>query len=1032
MLLVFLRCTEVVQASTYFPCTTASDCPGTCYFKAERPICGIEVIDGYLARICVCVANECSSDQDCRNHKSCETGYSAICSTTSHQCLCLHTCAGDSDCNRYTCSQGGNMQCSPVYGATKTCACEAACASNADCNAHPCLTGSTAVCVGSRCECQSICQTDSDCFSKVTCDAGTIPRCSATNNNTCQCEAQCVSDSACSHHICGSLFHPKCVQSMCTCEHNPVNGGWSRWGAWNGCSSSCGTGVHIRHRSCNNPVPSNGGADCVGNAAESGQCKTSDCPVDGGWSVWSAWNFCSASCGSGFQIRQRTCTKPKPAHGGSRCPGMTHMTQPCIIQNCTVNGGWSEWSSWGQCSATCGQGVHIRSRTCTQPKPTGGGQTCVGNDHVSQSCSQTACPTDGDWSQWTGWNSCSVTCGAGQESRTRSCTHPAPSAGGKSCSGDPKETQACILHPCSRSCADVSDQCALLKDVFCAPGNVDGQNVCPQTCGVCPVDGAWGAWMGWSVCTVSCGGGTRVRFRNCDNPAPAHSGLTCSGSAQEAADCNAQQCRVDGSWTPWGAWTTCSITCDQGMHVRFRSCSNPSPASGGSDCIGQSHSVESCTLTSCPVNGGWSSWTDWSACSATCSVGIETRSRNCSNPMPLYGGKPCDGNITETRACNQSLCPYVCRDVSPDCGSFKNMFCSPDHPTGQQLCPVTCGTCKVDGNWTQWSVWSACSASCGNGTRNRSRQCADPAPAHGGRDCDGARTETQDCALISCPVDGAWSDWTGWSPCSLTCGAGVQTRVRHCDNPAPSHAGLFCPGDPFQVQPCTQQGCPVNGSWSGWSDWSLCSVTCDSGVITRTRSCTHPSPVFGGQNCSGEDTDTQPCNRTTCPSACQDHDSSCSILAKYLCLPENPQGQLMCPMTCGTCKVDGGWGSWGTWGACSATCGDLSVRKRVRNCDNPVPQYGGKNCQGHPYDLGMCNVTACPQGKPCPTCDENLTCSWDKFCSDMETCMVRSYKGYNFTVHCSKKEDCSFESSVLSAEIFCCDDRACLQQILGT
>ena len=57
----------------------------------------------------------------------------------------------------------------------------------------------------------------------------------------------------------------------------------------------------------------------------------------------------------------------------------------------------------------------------------------------------------------------------------------------------------------------------------------------------------------------------------------------------------------------------------------------------------------------------------------------------------------------------------------------------------------------------------------------------------------------------------------------------------------------------------------VNGSWSGWSDWSLCSVTCGSGVITRTRDCTHPSPLFGGQNCSGEDTETQPCNRTTCP-----------------------------------------------------------------------------------------------------------------------------------------------------------------------
>lgn len=43
-------------------------------------------------------------------------------------------------------------------------------------------------------------------------------------------------------------------------------------------------------------------------------------------------------------------------------------------------------------------------------------------------------------------------------------------------------------------------------------------------------------------------------------------------------------------------------------------------------------------------------------------------------------------------------------------------------------------------------------------------------------------------------VDGDWSPWSQWSMCSRTCGTGVQFRQRKCDNP-PYVACLFfiCP-----------------------------------------------------------------------------------------------------------------------------------------------------------------------------------------------------------------------------------------------
>ena len=63
------------------------------------------------------------------------------------------------------------------------------------------------------------------------------------------------------------------------------------------------------------------------------------------------------------------------------------------------------------------------------------------------------------------------------------------------------------------------------------------------------------------------------------------------------------------------------------------------------------------------VNGQWSSWTNWTECSATCDNGTKTRNRNCTSPPPSYGGVDCsdrpppDNQTHETINCVVRLCP---------------------------------------------------------------------------------------------------------------------------------------------------------------------------------------------------------------------------------------------------------------------------------------------------------------------------------------------------------------------------------------
>lgn len=59
----------------------------------------------------------------------------------------------------------------------------------------------------------------------------------------------------------------------------------------------------------------------------------------------------------------------------------------------------------------------------------------------------TTSTVDGNWGAWT-FGPCSVTCGYGSRTKTRSCDNPAPAHGGKDCSGKDSDTESCLDQYC--------------------------------------------------------------------------------------------------------------------------------------------------------------------------------------------------------------------------------------------------------------------------------------------------------------------------------------------------------------------------------------------------------------------------------------------------------------------------------------------------------------------------------------------------------------------------------------------------------
>ncbi|XP_054619596.1 adhesion G protein-coupled receptor B2 isoform X9 [Dunckerocampus dactyliophorus] len=237
---------------------------------------------------------------------------------------------------------------------------------------------------------------------------------------------------------------------------------------------------------------------------------------------------------------------------------------------------------------------------------------------------QTGDPAAEEWSQW---SVCSLTCGHGWQVRTRSCVS---SPYGTLCSGALRETRMC-----------------------------NNTASCPGEPGIISsVHGLWDEWSSWSLCSVTCGRGSRTRTRKCVNEGGA---VPCGWPETQTKLCNIAVCPVEGKWLEWGPWSRCSVSCNMGTQQRQRRCS--ASVHGWAECKGPHQESRECTNPSCTGGGNWGSWSHWSACSKTCDSGWQRRSRVCEGNGAQ--GYPCEGSAEEVRSCNEKKCPApheICKD----------------------------------------------------------------------------------------------------------------------------------------------------------------------------------------------------------------------------------------------------------------------------------------------------------------------------------------------------------------------------------
>lgn len=120
------------------------------------------------------------------------------------------------------------------------------------------------------------------------------------------------------------------------------------------------------------------------------------------------------------------------------------------------DGTWAAWSSWSECSVSCGGGAIRRERMCIPPHH--GGADCPDSYGIfvkpdgglamaeQEACNEQPCPVGGVWNTWEEWSICGAMCGDGTRVRHRMCV--LPMGGGQDCVGDETEESHCDAGPC--------------------------------------------------------------------------------------------------------------------------------------------------------------------------------------------------------------------------------------------------------------------------------------------------------------------------------------------------------------------------------------------------------------------------------------------------------------------------------------------------------------------------------------------------------------------------------------------------------
>merc|ERR1719389_571575 len=140
-----------------------------------------------------------------------------------------------------------------------------------------------------------------------------------------------------------------------------------------------------------------------------------------------------------------------------------------------------------------------------------------------------------------------------------------------------------------------------------------------------------------------------------------------------------EDCEV-GEWQPG----ECSVECGGGERTLTREVVTPA-SNGGAECPIMIEK-EPCNMQPCPIDCVVDEWSEYSACTAPCGGGVQTRNRKALTDSE-HGGEPC-GDLSETIECNTDACDLPC-ELDPE-----------------------------------WSEWSECSKECDWGVTFRTKGVA--------------------------------------------------------------------------------------------------------------------------------------------------------------------------------------------------------------------------------------------------------------------------------------------------------------------
>ncbi|XP_048886906.1 ADAMTS-like protein 3 isoform X2 [Brienomyrus brachyistius] len=495
---------------------------------------------------------------------------------------------------------------------------------------------------------------------------------------------------------------------------------------------------------------------------------------------------CSVTCGGGYQLNSAECMDIRHNHTvpEQHCRGHLEARKPkaklqeCNMDACPESDGFKEvmpydhfqplprWehSPWTVCSVSCGGGTQERGVACVEEDVHGQATQaeewkCMYSPRlaVQQHCNVFDCP------QWTAldWSQCTVTCGRGLRYRVVLCIdHRGQHAGGCSAGLKPPVKEDCLVPV---ACYKPQEQLPVEAKLPWVKEAQDLEE--PRS--------AWEEPMfipgPWQPCSATCGPGLQQRAVQC-RILLAFSQAEADLPDEECPEerpvsqraCHLRLCSgvLSPRWPPhtlyewqYVGFAGCSSSCATGMQEAIVRCVDRGQGEPADDSFCDASTrppgtPRSCNLGPCPP--GWEP-KPWTPCTATCGAGIRSRVVLCSRLVSLTP------RVTVTVAdeeCVESKLPVL-------------------QSCNQRDCPPS------------WHVgeWQECSHTCGGGTRSRKVHCKQLLHDGGVRkladtSCTGTKAAVREtCGRTDCPAQLAGAEW---SPCSVSCGIGIQTREPVC------------------------------------------------------------------------------------------------------------------------------------------------------------------------------------------------------------------------------------------------------------